>query len=79
MASEPSRNGTGSGPPSGLRPQPPTSRPRDTHIGDPSASSELRLGEFQDVPTFSLSEAQLVINSVLEQRRKLGIPFQETE
>jgi DNA-directed RNA polymerase II subunit RPB4 len=54
------------------------SRAREQPIGDEEATSDLKLGEFQDVPTLSLSEARLLINAVHERRegRRKG---EETE
>lgn len=49
----------------------PTSRTREKPSGDEEATAELKLGEFQNVPTLSLSEARLLINAVLDNRRKL--------
>ena len=47
--------------------------------GDEEASAELRLGEFQNVPTLSLSEAKLIIDTVIEKRKESKKPFQQTE
>ncbi|KAI5284734.1 hypothetical protein KEM52_002767, partial [Ascosphaera acerosa] len=47
----------------------PTHRPREEVRPELEAGAELKLGEFQDVPTLSLSEARLVINKVLDLRR----------
>ncbi|KZZ88840.1 polymerase II polypeptide D [Ascosphaera apis ARSEF 7405] len=47
----------------------PTHRPREEPKAELEATTELKLGEFQDVPTLSLSEARLVINKVLDIRR----------
>ncbi|KAI4274462.1 MAG: hypothetical protein LQ337_003918 [Flavoplaca oasis] len=57
----------------GTKPKPhePTSRTREKPSGDEEATTELKLGEFQGVPTLSLSEARLLINAVLDNRRKL--------
>ncbi len=49
----------------------PTSRTREKPSGDEEATAELKLGEFQNVPTLTLSEARLLINAVLDNRRKL--------
>ncbi|KAL8655854.1 MAG: hypothetical protein Q9226_002883 [Calogaya cf. arnoldii] len=49
----------------------PTSRTREKPSGDEEATADLKLGEFQDVPTLSLSEARILINAVLDNRRKL--------
>lgn len=48
----------------------PTARSREKPSGDEEATAELRLGEFQDVPTLTLSEARLLINAVIDNRRK---------
>lgn len=50
--------------------QAPTSRARELPAGDEEASSELKLGEFQSVPSLSISEARLLINVVMEKRRE---------
>ncbi|KAI5288547.1 RNA polymerase B [Ascosphaera aggregata] len=47
----------------------PIHRPREEPKPELEATTELKLGEFQDVPTLSLSEARLVINKVLDLRR----------
>ncbi|KAL8730653.1 MAG: hypothetical protein Q9166_003966 [cf. Caloplaca sp. 2 TL-2023] len=49
----------------------PTARTREKPSGDEEATAELRLGEFQDVPTLTLSEARLLINAVIENRKKM--------
>ncbi|KAI5310756.1 RNA polymerase B, partial [Ascosphaera atra] len=48
----------------------PTHRKRELPQTELEATTQLKLGEFQDVPTLSLSEARLVINKVLDLRRK---------
>ncbi|MCJ1313490.1 RNA polymerase B [Agyrium rufum] len=58
--------------------QPPKSRAREKPVGDEEATSDLKLGEFQQVPTLSLSEARILINAVID-ARKLKRPFEETE
>lgn len=63
MASQ--QNGTGYQPPQ-------MSRPKRPPTGDEEASQTLRLGEFQDVPSLSLSEARYVINAVTTSRRESG-------
>lgn len=50
----------------------PTSRTRAPPQGDEEASSELRLGEFQDVDALTHSEAALVINALMAKRRMGG-------
>jgi len=47
----------------------PTSRPRPHVPGDEEASSTLSLGEFQTVPSLSLSEARILIKAVLDYRK----------
>jgi hypothetical protein len=47
----------------------PTSRTREAPQGDEEASSELKLGEFQDVDALTHSEAALVINALVSKRR----------
>jgi len=47
----------------------PTSRPRPHVAGDEEASSTLSLGEFQTVPSLSLSEARILIKAVLDYRK----------
>jgi len=47
----------------------PTSRTREAPQGDEEASSELKLGEFQDVDALTHSEAALVINALVQKRR----------
>ncbi|KAI9838646.1 MAG: hypothetical protein M1819_004960 [Sarea resinae] len=56
----------------------PTSRTRERPHGDEEASTELRLGEFQSVPTLTMSEARLLINAVIE-HRKTQRKVEETE
>jgi DNA-directed RNA polymerase II subunit RPB4 len=56
-----------------------TTRTREQPQGDEEASTELKLGEFQNVPTLTLSEARLLINAVLDHRKTSGREFQETE
>ncbi|KAI1005494.1 hypothetical protein K3495_g2723 [Podosphaera aphanis] len=50
----------------------PTSRSRAPPQGDEEASTELRLGEFQDVDALTHSEAALVINALMAKRRAGG-------
>ncbi|GAM91477.1 hypothetical protein ANO11243_095280 [Dothideomycetidae sp. 11243] len=50
---------------------PQVSRPRRPATGDEEASSTLRLGEFQSVPSLNLSEARTIINAVTARRRGL--------
>ena len=56
----------------------PTSRTREKPAGEEEAAGELRLGEFQNVPTLTLSEARLLINAVMDHRKQRG-PVEETE
>ncbi|KAI9819533.1 MAG: RNA polymerase B [Pycnora praestabilis] len=48
----------------------PTSRTREQPQGDEEAAMELKLGEFQNVPTLTLSEARLLINAVMDHRKQ---------
>lgn len=48
----------------------PTSRAREKIGGDEDAGADLRLGEFEGVPTLTLSEARLIIESILGHRKK---------
>lgn len=59
--------------------QPSTSRPKPPPPGDEEATSTLKLGEFQDVDTLTLSEASLVINALLAKRRNDSKNVNETE
>lgn len=62
------------------RPQRPrTSRPKPAPRGDEQAGVELKLGEFENVDTLTLSEAALVINALVSKRRNDRKNFQETE
>ncbi|KAK0510958.1 hypothetical protein JMJ35_006510 [Cladonia borealis] len=56
----------------------PTSRTREKITGDEEAAKELKLGEFQNVPTLTLSEARLLINAVMD-HRKSQRKVEETE
>lgn len=49
----------------------PTARTREKPSGDEEASADLKLGEFQNVPTLTLSEARLLINAVMEHRKSI--------
>lgn len=51
------------------RPHQPTSRPKPPPPTEEEAGTTLKLGEFQDVDTLTLSEASLVINALLAKRR----------
>lgn len=57
----------------------PTSRAREKPAGDEEAASQLVLGEFDGVPSLSLSEARLLINAVMDHRRKNARKVEETE
>jgi hypothetical protein len=59
----------------------PTSRPLVKPIlpDQEEALSELKLGEFQGVPTLGLPDARLLINKILDHRQRSGKKFQETE
>ncbi|KAK6865757.1 DNA-directed RNA polymerase II subunit rpb4 [Apiospora arundinis] len=56
-----------------------TSRTKPVPAGNEEASSELHLGEFQDVDTLSLSEASLLLNAISQNRRKGNGEVHETE
>ena len=47
----------------------PTARVREQPAGEEEASQQLNLGEFNDVPTLTLSEARLLINAVTSVRK----------
>ncbi|KAL8697801.1 MAG: hypothetical protein Q9201_006918 [Fulgogasparrea decipioides] len=49
----------------------PTARTREKPSGDEEATADLKLGEFQNVPTLTLSEARLLINAVIDHRKSL--------
>jgi len=57
----------------------PTSRTRERPAGDEEASAVLSLGEFQAVPSLSLSEARILIKAVLDYRKNNNSQLQETE
>ena len=57
----------------------PTSRTREPPQGDEEASTELKLGEFQDVDALTHSEAALVINALVAKRRGDRKNVNETE
>ena len=48
--------------------EPPTSRAREQVGGDEEATSNLKLGEFQNVHSMSLSEARALIIAILAHR-----------
>ncbi|PSR99373.1 HRDC-like protein [Coniella lustricola] len=80
MADQPTatNTNTGNGPESRPR-RPPTSRPKPVVRGDEQAGAELKLGEFENVDTLTLSEASLVINALIAKRRNDRKNFQESE
>ncbi|KAF2146587.1 uncharacterized protein K452DRAFT_67900 [Aplosporella prunicola CBS 121167] len=47
--------------------------------GDEEVGTELKLGEFQGVTTLTLSEARLIIDAIVEHRKKNKISVNETE
>lgn len=47
----------------------PTARSREKPSGDEEATTNLKLGEFEGVPTLSFSEARVLINAVMNNRR----------
>ena len=57
----------------------PEARAREKAAGDEEATTELKLGEFQEVPTLTLSEARLLINAVMDHRRSGQRKIEETE
>ncbi len=58
----------------------PAARVREQPLGEEEAGMELKLGEFQHVPSLTLSEARLVINVVMENRKaKQQKEMKETE
>jgi len=57
----------------------PTSRPKPPPPGEEEATAVLKLGEFQDVDTLTLSEASLVINALMAKRHKDRKDRNETE
>lgn len=57
----------------------PTSRPKPAPRGDEEAGTTLKLGEFTDVDTLTLSEASLVINALISKRRNERKNFHESE
>jgi DNA-directed RNA polymerase II subunit RPB4 len=57
----------------------PTSRPKPPPTGEEEAGSVLKLGEFQNVDTLTLSEANLVINALIAKRNKDRKGANETE
>lgn len=58
---------------------PATHRKRTLPQGELEAASTLKLGADQNTHTLSLSEARLVINKVLENKRRGGNKYEEPE
>jgi DNA-directed RNA polymerase II subunit RPB4 len=56
-----------------------TSRPKPPPTGEEEAGTVLKLGEFQNVDTLTLSEANLVINALIAKRNKDRKGANETE
>lgn len=54
-------------------------RSREAPGGDEEAAVDLKLGEFENVPTLSLSEAKVLINAVKDARRANGGKMHDTE
>jgi len=50
--------------------QAPTSRARELPGGNEEAAADLKLGEFQNSPSLTMSEARLLINAVIDNRKK---------
>lgn len=57
----------------------PTARSKPPPPGEEEAGAVLRLGEFEDVETLTLSEAALVINALITKRKKDRKDRNETE
>lgn len=57
----------------------PTSRSKPPPPGEEEVGAVLKLGEFEDVDTLTLSEANLVLNALLAKRRKDRKDRNETE
>jgi DNA-directed RNA polymerase II subunit RPB4 len=57
----------------------PTSRSKPPPPGEEEASAVLKLGEFDNVDTLTLSEASLVINALMTKRKKDRKDRNETE
>lgn len=47
----------------------PTARTREKPSGEEEATTDLKLGEFEGVPTLTISEARVLINAVVSHRR----------
>jgi len=54
-------------------------RQRELPQAELEAAAELKLGEFQNIPSLTLSEARLIINTILRSRteRKQEVPMTE--
>lgn len=59
--------------------QQPRTRPKERAAGDEEAAADLKLGEFEDVPTLSNSEVRLLVNAVKEKRVASGKPMPDSE
>lgn len=57
----------------------PTARTKEAQHGDEEAGPELRLGEFQNVSSLTLSETRELIRAVLQHREDTGKKIPETE
>ncbi|KAI9676535.1 MAG: RNA polymerase B [Caeruleum heppii] len=57
----------------------PKARAREKPQGDEEAGADLRLGEFENVTGLTLSEARLLINAVMDKRKKQQAEVSETE
>lgn len=57
----------------------PRTRPKERAAGDEEATGQLKLGEFEDVPTLSNSEVMTLLGAVKEQRSNRGRPLPENE
>ena len=55
------------------------SRAREVPGGDEEATSSLKLGEFENVPTLSHSEAKYLIDVLKDRRQASNNRLQETE
>lgn len=54
-------------------------RQREVPQQDLEASTVLKLGEFENVPSLTLSEARLIINTILKTRQEKGVEIQITD
>ncbi|KAI0172315.1 RNA polymerase Rpb4 [Hypoxylon sp. FL1284] len=62
-----------------MPPHPATSREKAQPAGNEEATNVLKLGEFNDVDTLTLSEAALVINALVAKRRNERKNVNESE